>query len=65
MLAGVFILTRVRDRLRGFPEKSRDNLCPELWIDQRVFDELWSHVTKHMMACTLANRLLSLDFLRC
>ena len=29
--------------------------------DQRVFDELWTHVSKHMMACTQANHLLPLE----
>jgi hypothetical protein len=29
--------------------------------DQRAFDELWIHVTKHMMACTQANHLLPLE----
>jgi hypothetical protein len=29
--------------------------------DQRAFDELWVHVTKHMMACTQANHLLPLE----
>jgi len=61
MLAGVFILTRVRDRLRGFPEKSRYTLYPEQWKVQRVFDELWTHVTHHMMAYTQANHLLPFE----
>lgn len=29
--------------------------------DQRAFDELWTHVTKQMMACTQANHLLPLE----
>lgn len=29
--------------------------------DQLVFDDLWVHVTKHMMACTQANHLLPLE----
>jgi hypothetical protein len=28
---------------------------------QRAFDELWTHVTKHMMPCTQANHLLPLE----
>lgn len=29
--------------------------------DQLVFDKLWTHVTKHMMACTVADHLLPLE----
>lgn len=29
--------------------------------DQRVFDAMWVHVTKHMMACTQADHLLPLE----
>jgi hypothetical protein len=29
--------------------------------DQLVYDSLWVHVTKHMMACTQANHLLPLE----
>jgi hypothetical protein len=29
--------------------------------DQLAFDELWVHVTKHMMACNQANHLLPLE----
>ena len=29
--------------------------------DQRAFDKLWVHITKHMMACTQANHLLPLE----
>jgi hypothetical protein len=29
--------------------------------DQHSFDELWAHVTKHMMPCTQANHLLPLE----
>jgi hypothetical protein len=29
--------------------------------DHRAFDELWVHVTKHMMPCNQANHLLPLE----
>ena len=29
--------------------------------DQIIFDELWPHVTKHMMPCTVADHLLPLE----
>jgi hypothetical protein len=29
--------------------------------DQRVFDELWTYVSKHLMACTCADHLLPLE----
>jgi hypothetical protein len=29
--------------------------------DQLIFDELWTHVTKHIMPCTQANHLLPLE----
>lgn len=29
--------------------------------DQLVLDTLWTHVTKHLMACTQANHLLPLE----
>ena len=29
--------------------------------DQVVFDELWAHVSKHLMACTVADQVLPLE----
>ena len=53
---GIFTPFPYRDNSCRIMGRYRRALRKEV---QHVFDELWTHVSKHMMACTLANRLLS------